>query len=133
MNNKLFEKAKEKAIAVLVAYARGDEYYLKSVRQVEALAEWPVDNVALKGVPVKGKILLLRAELAAKFPGVKFGVIKDGYNAIRVYLKSPADVKAVNSVAANYSNPGKTDLMTDYFDYDNYVFVVNENGTTVGA
>lgn len=123
MTSKLFEKAKEKAVAVLVNYAHGDEYYLKRARQVEALADWPTDNEMLHHVPVKGKIILLRAELAEKFPGIKFAVVKESYNSIRVTIKSPVDAKAVNDIGHKYSNSGNTDLMTDYFDYDNYVFV----------
>lgn len=127
--NKAFDAIKAKAIDAVFGkqgfnpQASIDTWLMGKVDKIKALNDFPVDNVALKNVPVRAKIIILRAELKAKFPGVKFAVVKDGYNSIRVTIKSPVDAEAVKILGAKYSNPGNTDLMTDYFDYDNYVFV----------
>lgn len=132
--SKAFEKAKAKVVAGLEPKAAQDEWYAKKLAKVKALEDWPANSADLRSIGVKFKAVLLRAELAEKFPLLKFSVRVDYFSmgsAIDVHWKgkpagvSPEELKVMvdkaEGVVGKYSDAGNTDAMVDYFDYDNFV------------
>ncbi len=131
--SKLFEKAKAKGVAILEPSAAKDDWYAKKLEKVKALNDYPTKSSDLRSVGVKAKAIFLRAELAEKFPALKFSVRVEYFSmgsAINVRWKgviegSPEHKKAlletIEAVVYKYSDRGHTDLMTDYFDHDNFV------------
>ena len=72
--SKLFEKAKAKGVAILEPSAAKDDWYAKKLEKVKALNDYPTKSSDLRSVGVKAKAIFLRAELAEKFPALKFSV-----------------------------------------------------------
>lgn len=131
--SKAFEKAKAKVLEALAPNAGVDGWCGKMHEKVKALEDWPVNSAQLRNVSVRYKVVILRAELAEKFPALKFSVRTEhfsGGSAINVHWKGKIEgseehkkalLETAEKVVRKYSNAGDTDAMVDYFDYDNYV------------
>jgi hypothetical protein len=94
------------------------------VLKLKGLGMFPRTNEDLKDVDVAIKSKILKAELKTKFPKVPFEVRTQRYSggsSINVHWTDAVAPKKVRPIVDKYAHPGKTDSMTDYFDYDNYV------------
>ena len=138
-----FIKAKKLAIKVIQkridrSLAReGSSYGLSrwdkdQMEKVTALTDYPTNSIQLRDVDTVAKAKLLKAQLQEKFPDRKFSVLTDNYSGgssiDAEYIGEPIPKADLDKIAQLYSDSGKTDLQTDYFDYDNYCHV-KENYT----
>lgn len=93
------------------------------IQKLKGLGTFPRTNEDLKDVDVAIKSKILKAELKTKFPKVPFEVRTQRYSggsSINVHWTDAVAPKVVEPIVKKYSHPGRTDSMTDYYDYDNF-------------
>lgn len=86
---------------------------------------FPQSSLDLKNVDVAIKSKILKAELKTKFPQIPFNVRTSRYSggsSINVNWKDAVAPEKVRKIVDKYADAGNSDSMTDYSDYDNYVF-----------
>ena len=137
--SKQFIKAKEKALKAVQKdiektssrkYGKPSEYDLRDEEKIQLLKDFPLNNRELVDVDVKFKAIFLKAQLEKEFPQAEIKVRIERYSggsAIDAWVKGEVDENKASEIGHLYSNSGNTDLMTDYFDYDNYVHVMCKN------
>ena len=123
--NKIFAKAKSQALAVLAKNPSDSEWYQDQVIKVESLESFPTPKTDLRYVDVAAKAKLLKAHLQSKYPENKFSVKIERYSggsSINAsYKGEKIDSQELREMEWCYSDAGKTDSQSDYYDYDNYV------------
>jgi len=143
----LFDKAKEQALKAIdneIARRKAKnypeysiDYVLEHKAKIEALKDFPEDSKALKGVDVKYKAKFLKGQLIKAFPEAVIKV-RIEYFSMGSSINAWVDGKGIDEALASkigafYSDPGNSDLMSDYFDYDNYVSVMCKDGGVLNS
>lgn len=129
-----FQKAKQQALDYerknLIKYP--DSYFTpKSIQKIEALNDYPDQRTDLRMIDVVAKAKLLKAQLMEKFPENSFSVKIERYSggsSINAYYKGKKiDTQIIREIENTYSDAGKTDIQSDYFDYDNYCSITEDH------
>lgn len=130
----LFIKAKQQALDYERKYlARFPDSYFtpKSIQKLEALNDYPDQRTDLRMVDVAAKAKLLKAQLIDQFPENSFSVKIERYSggsSINAYYKgTKIDTQIIKELENTYSDAGKTDIQSDYFDYDNYCSITEDS------
>ena len=129
-----FLKAKNQALQVeqknLIKYP-GGYFSPKSILKIKALNDYQDQKTDLRMVDVAAKAKLLKAQLIDQFPENTFSVKIERYSggsSINAYWKGPKiDPQIIRELENTYSDGGKTDIQSDYFDYDNYCSIVEDS------
>jgi hypothetical protein len=109
-------------------------YLLEDLEKIKNLNAFPnIDNFhQIYSLDVKYKAVFLKAHLQQAFPEAVIKVRIQRYSggsAIDAWVKGPANPKEAALIGLMYQDDkGKSDPMSDYFAYDNYVHVMCENG-----
>jgi len=132
--NQILEKTKAKILSEMGTPNNDwNDWTTKRYNSVKELKNFPTDSSQLRNLGVDHKAKILRLHLKHAFPETKFSVRIEYYSggsAIRCHWKGggkyPYGAYAISKI---YSDSGKTDIQSDYFDVDNYVdmYDIREN------
>jgi len=105
----------------------GSDYSLSKwdqdqLTKVNALTTYPKHSEELRNVNIVAKAKLLKTHLQEIYPDRIWSVRSDTYSIDAEYTGKPIS-EDLDKIARLYSNSGKTDLQSDYFDYDNYCHI----------
>jgi len=148
--NKKFEKAKAFGVKFLEkriqkwlksSAPHNAEYYQKDLAKLNALQGFPENSGVIRGLDVRIKAKLLKAHLESEFPNSVWSVRSEFFSmgsAVDAIFKggAPIDEAKAQRIGDLYQDDGQSDMMTDYFDQDNFVHVLIPakvaNGAPVG-
>ena len=105
----------------------GSEYSLsrwdqEQLAKVNALTAYPIHSAQLRNVDIVAKAKLLKTQLQELYSDRNWSVRSDTYSIDAEYTGEPIR-EDLDKIARAYSDSGKTDIQSDYFDYDNYCHI----------
>lgn len=130
----VFMKAKAQALDYERKYLNkfpNSVFTRESIQKLESLNDYPTVYTDLRYIDVVSKSKLLKAYLSEIYPDHIFTVKTERYSggsSINVkYTGKKLNSKELRQIENIYQDSGKTDSQSDYFDYDNYCDISEDN------